>query len=72
MTTKERIAAELEQLNSDQQLQVLDFIQRLSARPRGTPGTDLLRFAGLIELDDLARMQKAIDEDCETIEPDRW
>lgn len=38
------------------------------SRVRGTPGKELLRFAGIIEADDLALMQQAIEEDCERIE----
>jgi RHH-type transcriptional regulator, rel operon repressor / antitoxin RelB len=45
--------------------------------PRGTPGKDLLQFAGTISPDDLEAMKQAIEEGCErsrgpegiTIEP---
>ncbi len=42
------------------------------ARVRGVPGQALLRFAGLVETDDLALMQRAIEEGCEQVQPDEW
>ena len=39
---------------------------------RGTPGRELLQFAGTIELDDLALMQQAIEEGCEQVDADEW
>ncbi len=40
--------------------------------PRGGSAADLLRFAGSISKDDLARMKTVIAEDCERVDTDEW
>jgi hypothetical protein len=40
--------------------------------PRGTPGRDLLRFAGTLDSADLAAMARAIEEGCEAVDPNEW
>jgi hypothetical protein len=57
-------------LNEGEQQQVLAYAQALSFE-RKVSGRSLLRFAGAIPLDDLERMENAI-EDCEKIDPDEW
>lgn len=48
------------------QWQVLEFVRALvKAEVRGTPGQQLLRFAGSIPTDDLQVMREAIEQDCE-------
>ncbi len=42
------------------------------ALPPGGSVADLLRFAGSISKDDLAKMKAVIEEDCERIDPDEW
>ena len=55
------------------QWQVLEFIRVLvKADLRGTPGQQLLRFAGSISLDDLKLMGEAIEQDCERVDVDEW
>jgi hypothetical protein len=44
----------------------------VTTRVRGVPGQALLRFAGLVESDDLALMKQAIEDDCEQVQPDEW
>lgn len=61
----------LHQLDDEQQAQVLEFARSLG-RPRGVPAESLLRFAGSIPLDDLEKMSRVIEEDCERINPDEW
>ncbi len=39
---------------------------------RGTPGKELLQFAGTIEPDDLALIKQAIEEGCEKVDADEW
>lgn len=78
MTAKE-FTATYNALPPEAQRQVEDFIAFINqkyvpkqaspiSRVRGTPGKELLRFAGIIEADDLVLMQQAIEEDCERIE----
>lgn len=55
------------------QRQVLEFVRSLvKAEIRGTPGQQLLRFAGSIPSDDLQLMREAIEQDCERVDIDEW
>jgi hypothetical protein len=55
------------------QWQVLEFVRSLvKVEVRGTPGSQLLRFAGSIPSDDLQLMREAIEQDCEQIDVDEW
>jgi len=55
------------------QRQVLEFVRSLvKAEVRGTPGQQLLRFAGSIPLEDLQLMREAIKQDCERVDIDEW
>lgn len=40
--------------------------------PEGKPGKVYLPFAAAIDADDLARMEMAIEEGCEQVNPDEW
>ena len=72
-TLETEIREQLSQLPLEQQRQVLEFARTLVAtRVHGVPGQALLRFAGLVEADDLAAMQQAIEEDCEQVHPNEW
>ncbi|NJR63818.1 MAG: hypothetical protein HC769_36700 [Cyanobacteria bacterium CRU_2_1] len=55
------------------QCQVLEFVQKLvKAEVRGTPGDQLLRFAGSIPPDDLQLMREVIEQGCERVDVDEW
>jgi hypothetical protein len=72
-TLETEIQKQLSQLPLEQQRQVLEFARALvTARIRGVPRQTLLRFAGLVETDDLALMKQAIEEDCEQVQPHEW
>ena len=72
-TLETEIQEQLSQLPLEQQRQVLEFTRALvTTRVRGVPGHTLLRFAGLVETDDLALMKQAIEEDCEQVHPNDW
>ncbi len=49
---KEEIINELEQLYSDKQAQVLDFVKALSSKIEGVKGKELLKFSGSIDKED--------------------
>lgn len=70
---REQIISQLDRLAPDQQRQVLDFVNGLT-RPRGESGDDIIRAAqGLgFSSQDLAEMERAIEEDCEQVNPDGW
>jgi len=55
------------------QQRVLEFTRTLvSSQIRGTPGRQLLRFAGSIPPDDLQLMREAIETGCEQVDPNEW
>jgi len=72
-TLKLEILKQLEKLNDDEQRRVLQLIRSIQERPpRGTPGKDLLSFAGSISESDLTEMEQAIEQDCEKVNTDEW
>lgn len=70
-TVKDEIIEQVERLAPPQQRQVLEFARDLT-KSAGTPGRDLLHFAGCIDPVDLQIMSRAIQEHCEKIEPNAW
>lgn len=76
MTTpslEQKILSYVQQLAPAQQSQVLAFVQHLATTAtKGTPGAELLRFAGTIDLQSLHELQAAVDSDCEDIRSDEW
>lgn len=72
---REELLKQLEKLSRENQEKVLDFARSLAAIPeplRRRSGKDLLAFAGAIDRQDLAEIAKAIQEDCERIDPSAW
>lgn len=66
------IVTNLARLAPEQQRQVRDFVRFLAHATNGVAGQSLLGFAGTIAPDDLAQMQKVIDQDCEQVNLDEW
>lgn len=56
------------------QQQVLEFTRALadSTNVKGVSGSQLLRFAGTIPLDDLNLMNEAINSGCEQVDINEW
>jgi len=70
---KSELNEQISQLAVDQQRRVLDFVRSLASAVRnGTSGQVLLAHVGSIDIDDLATIRQAIEEDCETINSDEW
>ena len=70
---EQEIREQLDQLAPEQQRQVLDFARELAAtRIKGVAGHTLLRFAGTIDVEDLATIAQTIEEDCESVDRDEW
>lgn len=64
---------EVAQLPPALQERVVEYARTLvQGRPRGTPGTELLRFAGILDPEDARAMMEAIEEGCEQVDPDEW
>ncbi|MGD1903060.1 MAG: hypothetical protein ACFB9N_12575 [Geitlerinemataceae cyanobacterium] len=69
----DRVVQQLEDMPQHLQWQVLEFAQPLiQPAPKGTPGSQLLRFAGSIPRDDLTLMSQAIEQDCGQVDLDEW
>jgi hypothetical protein len=63
----------LDGMTPEMQEKVLDYARNLQSKlPKGKPGTYLLQFAGMITPEDAEAMRTAIEEGCETIDPDGW
>ena len=63
------VVAELSTLPDGLQRQVFAFTRALkTCVPRGVPGKELLRFAGLIPTEDLEAMRGAIENGCERVD----
>jgi hypothetical protein len=67
-TLKDEIIEQVDRLVVPLQRRVLDFARRLT-EPTGTPGRNLMRFAGTIDPADLEAMSRAIERGCEKIDP---
>lgn len=70
---KQEIVRELDRLPIELQRRVLDFTQALVlSLPKGMPGKQLLRFAGILESEDAQAMTQAIEAGCEQVDVDEW
>ncbi|MGF1602045.1 MAG: hypothetical protein ACFCU8_08475 [Thermosynechococcaceae cyanobacterium] len=69
----EQVIEQLRIMPHPQQQKVLQFARTLGhPELRGTPGQQLLKFAGTISSDDLTLMQAAIEQDCEQVDLNGW
>ncbi len=63
------VIEQLKTLPQELQWRVLEFTRSLAQRtPRGMPGNQLLRFAGVIPHDDVTLMREAIEQGCERVD----
>ena len=70
---EKEITSRLHKLSPEQQMRVLAFVCTLAEeKPSGVPGSELLRFAGAIDLNDLREIEKAIAEGCEQVNLNEW
>jgi hypothetical protein len=70
---KMKVIEQLDNLPENLQQQVLVFIQELqSIKGRGVNGSQLVKFAGSISVDDLERMSQAIEDGCEQVDANEW
>ena len=69
----DQVIDQLKVLPYESQWRVLEFTRTLAVSvPRGISGQQLLRFAGVIPLDDLQLMRLAIEQGCEQVDADEW
>lgn len=72
-TLVDKVMEQLEALPYELQWRVFEFARALAVSvPRGVPGRQLLRFAGVIPPDDLQRMRQAIEQGCEQVDINEW
>lgn len=62
---KQKLLERIDQLSEVEQRKLLEYAEKLSIPPKGTPGKDLLQFFGTIDPDDCLRMEEAIEAGCE-------
>ncbi len=68
-----KVVEQMETLPDKLQQQVLEYVQALKASVQpGTPGRQLLRFAGFIPSEDLQEMKQAIATGSEQVDLDEW
>ncbi len=64
---------QLAQLPVSKQQQVLDYARSLAVAPsQEAPVKGILRLAGCMTREEADEMLRAIEEDCERIDPDEW
>lgn len=72
-TIKEQILSDLDRLSAEEQTRAAEFVHRLASRtPKGIPGSDLRRFAGVLDPESAREMIAAIEEGCERVDLDEW
>ncbi len=72
-TVVTQVIEKLSRLPDELQQKVLEFIQALTdSVQHGVPGRQLLRFAGIIPLDDLHKMRLVIEAGCEQVDVNEW
>lgn len=70
---EQELLTEFAKLTPVHQQQVLHYVRTLSsAKPKGVPGSSLLKFAGTIDSQELQLMAQAIEEGCEQVNPHDW
>jgi hypothetical protein len=63
----------MEQLPARMQRRVLDYARALAeSTPEGTPGDELLKFAGIMTPSEADEFLRGIEEDCERVDPNEW
>ena len=75
MTTaefKEEVLKRVERMPPERYENVLTQLDAIAERPRGVPGRDLLKFAGILSPEAAAEMERAIEEGCEQVDHDGW
>ncbi|WP_066423476.1 hypothetical protein [Anabaena sp. 4-3] len=69
----DEVVEQLRAMPQHLQWQVLEFARTLvKVEVRGTPGQELLRFAGSSPPDDLQFMREVIEQDCEQVDVNEW
>lgn len=62
----------IQHLSPTQKIKLMAFVGAMQADQTPALASGLLRFAGAIPLDDLQKMETAIEEGCSQIDADGW
>ena len=69
----DKVVEQLRGMPQNLQKQVLEFAKTLTdSTVQGVPGSQLLRFAGTIQPNDLVSMSEAIEQGCEQVDTNEW
>jgi hypothetical protein len=64
------LVKQMEQLSTRMQRRVLDYARALAeSTPSGTPGDELLKFAGIMTPSEADEFLRGIEEECERVGP---
>ena len=59
-----------------EQSEIIEILHRIEEQmglsPKGVPGKSLLRFAGVIDSNNISEMKSAIEQNCGRINRDEW
>jgi len=72
---KQQILDDLDRMPPELQRRAQELVHGLAvstSRPKGTPGKDLLRFAGILDEEGAREMERVIEEGCERVDLDAW
>jgi len=70
---QQELLRELDRLPVEQQRRVLDFAHGLAIpTPEGTPGSELIKFSGILSPEEAEAMLRVIEEGCGQVNPDEW
>lgn len=70
---EQAISGYLKKLNTDEQRKILEFARALNlSKLKGIHGKELIKFASLINKDDLNLMKDAIETECEKVNENEW
>lgn len=73
MDRVEEILEEIGRLSLREQKRLLAALARkLRAARKGVPASEFLGLAGAISREDMEAIEKAVEEDCEHIDPEGW
>ena len=72
-SVQNELLKQMEQLPARMQHRVLDYARALAeSTPQGTPGDELLKFAGIMTPAEADEFLRGIEEDCERVDPNDW
>jgi len=72
-SVQNELLKQMEQLPARMQRRVLDYARALAeSTPEGTPGDELLKFAGIMTPSEADEFLRGIEEDCERVDPNEW